>query len=486
MNFLEYSEKDAVGLALLIASRQVSSEEVRAAALSAVAAVNPYINAIIEVWADEPEPMSGALSGVPMLVKDIGLTARNRLNELGSRLAQGCIAADDSELMSRLRRAGLTALGRTSIPEFATSTTTENHVNGPTRNPWDLRRSAGGSSGGSAAAVAAGLVPIAHGTDGGGSIRVPAASCGLFGLKPSRGRLPMGPAMEEAWGGMAVPGVLTRTVRDTALVLDLTHGPARGDPFQINVPPRSYISLLQRDLHGLRIAVQTHPLDGQVTHPVIQAALLDVVTTLEAQGHEATFLNVNLGLSWEAFVELNARFWSSNTAAAVDAIASATGRPIGDTTLEPATRAIYRLGKELSATDLLGAMNERNIVSRQMGCFFQDYDLLLTPTLPDFAPFIGAYNAGQETLDGRAWIARVFSHSPFTALANVMGAPAMSVPLAHDRSTGLPIGIQFTAAFGREDILLQLAAQLERDSPWDTRRPTLHYSSAGSGSAFKP
>ncbi|WP_022964740.1 amidase [Halopseudomonas pelagia] len=473
MNRLEYSEQDGVGLAQLLSSRQVSPEEVLAAALDAIEAINPHINAVVEVWPDEPRALPGLLHGVPMLVKDLGLTTRNRLNELGSRLAQGCVAPDDSELMSRLRRTGLVALGRTTLPELAASTTSENRIDGPTRNPWDLTRSAGGSSGGSAAAVAAGLVPIAHATDGGGSIRVPAASCGLFGLKPSRGRLPMGPAVDEVWAGLAVHGVLTRSVRDTALVLDLVHGPAQGDPFQINPPVDTYTSRLKSEPRGLRIAVQAQALNGQATHPVIEAALTEVVTTLEMLGHQVTFLTADIGLSWEAFVELNARFWSSNTAAWIDAIAATTGRPIDGSTLEPATLALYNLGKGLSATDLLGAMFERNIVSRHMGRFFQDYDLLLTPTLPDLAPFIGTYNAAQETLDGRGWIARVFSHSPFTALANVTGSPAMSVPLAHDPGTDLPIGMQFAAAFGREDLLIELGAQLERAVPWAARRPIL-------------
>jgi amidase len=471
MNLSEYAEHDAVGLAALIADRQISEVEVRSAALCAIKALNPHINAVIETWEDEPQAQAGPLQGVPMLVKDLGLTARNRRNELGSRLAQGCVADSDSELMSRFRRSGLLTLGRTTTPELAASTTTENRVDGPTRNPWNLTRSAGGSSGGSAAAVAAGVVPVAHATDGGGSIRVPAASCGLFGLKPSRGRLPMGPDVDEVWAGLAVHGVLSRSVRDTASLLDAVHGPAVGDPFHIAPPNQAYMSLLNREPGSLRIAVQEHALNGLLTSPEVSASLKMVCQTLENLGHHVTPVIADIGLSWEAFVELNARFWSSNTAAWVDAIAAVTCRGIDESTLEPATLALYRLGQELSATELLGAMYQRNIVTRNMGQLFSNYDVLLTPTLPNAQPVIGQYNAGQETLDGRGWMARVFDHSPFTAVFNVSGCPAMSMPLAHDSTNGLPIGMQFGAGYGREDLLLQLAAQLERALPWNARRP---------------
>lgn len=473
MNRFEYAEQDAVGLAQLIRDRQVSQAQVRSAALAAIDAVNPRINAVIEVWEDEPAPQSGPFLGVPLLVKDLGLTVRNRLNELGSRLATGCVAPADSELMLRFRRAGLLPVGRTTTPELAASTTTENRVDGPTRNPWDLARSAGGSSGGSAAAVASGAVPVAHATDGGGSIRVPAASTGLFGLKPGRGRLPMGPAVDEVWSGLAVHGVLSRTVRDTAALLDCLHGPAVGDPFHVAPPAERYASLLDRDPKPLRIAVQHRALSGQLNAPAVDDALDRVCKVLEALGHQVISVPTDIGLSWEAFVDLNACFWSSNTAAWIDAIAGATGRPIDASTLEPATLALYRMGQELSAMQLLGAMHNRNLVTRHMGQMFTDYDVLLTPTLPDVAPLVGEYNTGQERLNGREWMARVFSYSPFTAVFNVSGCPAMSVSLVQDAQSSLPIGLQFGAGYGREDLLLQLAAQLERAMPWRNRRPTV-------------
>lgn len=246
MHLREYAAHDATGLSRLIQTRQVSAVEVRAAALQAIETLNPHLNALVETWLDEPAPQPGDFYGVPFLIKDLGIAAQGRRSELGSALALGCSAEADSHLMRRLRRAGLMPLGRTTTPEFAASTTTESRLTGPTRNPWDVERSAGGSSGGSGAAVAAGMVPVAHATDGGGSIRVPASLCGLFGLKPSRGRVPMGPDVDEVWSGLAVHGVLTRTVRDSAALLDAVQGYVPGDPFQIQSPATSFIEQSRR------------------------------------------------------------------------------------------------------------------------------------------------------------------------------------------------------------------------------------------------
>ncbi|AFT70731.1 Amidase [Alloalcanivorax dieselolei B5] len=471
MRTAEYAEYDALGLAELIASGQVTQAEVSIAALSAIEQLNPKINALVEVWRSEPRAATGPFKGVPFLVKDLGLTAKGHLNELGSRLAAGCIADEDSNLMVRLRQAGLVTIGRTTTPELAASTTTESVFSGPTRNPWDLSRSAGGSSGGSAAAVAAGLVPAAHATDGGGSIRVPAASTGLFGLKSSRGRISMGPAVDEVWAGLAVHGVVSRTVRDSAALLDAIEGGAVGDPFEIAKPRHSYLSETTREPGSLRIGLLLHPLsNSRSVEPVVNATR-NVAIQLQGMGHSVDEVCLDMGVSWESFVEMNARFWSANTAAWIDAIAAETGRPIDAGTLEPATLSLHRMGHQLTATDLLEAMHSRNLVTRSMGHFFCKYDILLSPTLPELPPAIGSYNVGQEHLDGRSWIDRVFSHSPFAALANVTGSPSMSMPLAFDPETGLPIGIQFSAGFGREDMLLRLAGQLERALPWAARKP---------------
>lgn len=471
MRTTEYAEYDAMGLAELISSGQVTQAEVSAAALSAIEQLNPKINAVVEVWGNEPQAATGPFKGVPFLVKDLGLTAKGHLNELGSRLATGCIAVEDSNLMIRLRQAGLVTIGRTTTPELAASTTTESVFSGPTRNPWDLSRSAGGSSGGSAAAVAAGLVPAAHATDGGGSIRVPSAATGLFGLKPSRGRISMGPAVDEVWAGLAVHGVVSRTVRDSAALLDATKGAAVGDPFEIVKTQHSYLAETTREPGSLRIGLLLHPLNATRCAEPIAEATRNVAVQLQGLGHSVEEVRLDIGLSWDGFIEMNARFWSANTAAWINAIAAATGRPIDVTTLEPATLSLHQMGSQLTAIDLLEAMHSRNLVTRSMGHFFCKYDVLLSPTLPALPPAIGSYNDGQQHLDGRGWIDRVFTHSPFTALANVTGSPSMSMPLAFDPESGLPIGMQFSAGFGREDSLLRLAGQLERALPWAARKP---------------
>jgi len=471
MKTAEYAEYDAMGIAELIASGQVTQAEVRAASLSAIEQLNPEINALAEIWTDEAQATSGPFKGVPFLVKDLGLTAKGHLNELGSRLAAGCVAEEDSNLMIHLRQAGLATIGRTTTPELAASTTTESKMSGPTRNPWDLNRSAGGSSGGSAAAVAAGLVPAAHATDGGGSIRVPSAATGLFGLKSSRGRVSMGPAVDEVWAGLAVHGIVSRTVRDSAALLDAIEGADVGDPFTIGRPENSYLSEVTREPGPLRIGLLMHPLSGARTADPIAKATRNVALHLESMGHSVDEVCLDIGLSWESFVEMNGRFWSANTAAWIDAIAAATERPVDSSTLEPSTLALHQMGTELTATELLAAMHLRNIVTRSMGKFYSEYDVLLSPTLPALPPAIGCYNEGQERLDGRGWMDRVFTHSPFTALANVTGSPAMSVPLGFDRDYSLPIGIQFSAGFGQENVLFRLAGQLERTMPWAARRP---------------
>ncbi|MDQ9021858.1 amidase [Acinetobacter sichuanensis] len=273
MKLSEYADHDAIGLAQVIQNKEVSAEEVQSTALKAIAQLNSKINAVIETWQDETISTRGVLRGVPFLVKDLGLTIAGRKNELGSRIAKGCVATHDSDLMTRFRSAGLNVLGRTTTPEFAASTTTESIFSGATRNPWNIQHGSGGSSGGSGAAVAAGMVLFAHATDGGGSIRVPAAMGGIFGLKPSRGRIPMGPDVDEVWSGLAVHGVLTRTVRDSALLLDIMSGSAVGDPFQIERPASSFLELKKLNPQLLKIAVQTRPLNGKAVHPSIQQAL---------------------------------------------------------------------------------------------------------------------------------------------------------------------------------------------------------------------
>ncbi len=281
----------------------------------------------------------------------------------------------------------------------------------------------------------------------------------------------MGPAVDEVWAGLAVHGVISRTVRDSAALLDAIEGVAVGDPFEIAKPQRSYLAETTREPGSLRIGLLLHPLNATRSVEPVAEATRDVALQLQGLGHCVEEVCLDIGLSWDNFVEMNARFWSANTAAWLNAIAAGTGRPIAASTLEPATLSLHQMGSQLTAIDLLEAMHFRNLVTRSMGHFFCKYDVLLSPTLPALPPAIGTYNEGQQHLDGRGWMDRVFTHSPFTALANVTGSPSMSMPLAFDPESGLPIGMQFSGGFGREDVLLRLAGQLERALPWTARKP---------------
>ncbi|MEV8313480.1 amidase [Streptomyces sp. NPDC059900] len=473
MKTAEYVSFDAVGLAELVAAGEVTPAELEASAREAVRKVNPQINAVVETWPtdDRPEPGSSPLAGVPFLIKDIGVAMAGRRMELGSRLAAGNVAGADSFLMRRFRRAGLATFGRTATPELAYGITTESALYGATRNPWDLERSAGGSSGGAAAAVAAGVVPIAHATDAAGSLRIPAACNGLFGLKPSRGRVSMGPGADEVFSGLAVQGSVTRTVRDSAALLDLMRGPEPGDPYSAQQPSRPYAQEVTRPPGTLRIGVLAQGWGGRRTTAPVAAALARTVRLLESLGHRVEEAEAGLGTDWQDFVLANARLMTANLTATVDELAAAFGRPVDSSTLEPVTLAGYRYGQQVSGAQFAAALAHRNHVARSLAGHFDRYDMLLTPTLPELPLPLGAHTEGAEALDGLGWIERINDLSPFTLAFNVAGTPAMSVPVTDDAATGLPIGMQFAAAYGHEGLLFRLAGQLEEASPWSGRTP---------------
>ncbi|MEU6996033.1 amidase [Streptomyces sp. NPDC046465] len=473
MRITEYVTYDAVGLAELVADGEVTPAELTAAAREAAQAVNPRVNAVVETWQtdDEPRPGSSPLAGVPFLIKDIAVAMAGRRMELGSRLAAGNVSAVDSFLMGRLRRAGLVTFGRTSTPEMAYSTTTEPVLYGATRNPWDLKRSAGGSSGGAGAAVASGVVPIAHATDAAGSIRVPASCNGLFGLKPTRGRVSVGPAFDEVFNGLAVHGSVSRTVRDSAALLDLISGPEPGDPYFAQEPPRPYAEEVTRHPGTLRIGVLTHAWGGHRTTAPVADALSRTVRLLESLGHRVEATEVELGVDWEEFLLSNARQWTANLTAQVDELAAATGRPVDSSTLEPPVLASYHYGQRVSGTEFVSALAVRNRVARSLAQYFDAHDVLLTPTLPELPVPLGTHAEGTAAMDGLDWLRRLFDLSPFTAVSNVTGTPAMSVPVTADAATGLPVGMQFAAGYGKEGLLFRLAGQLEQASPWSGRTP---------------
>lgn len=477
MKFHEYASFDAVGLAELVATAQVSAAELAETAIGAVNVVNPDINAVIETWEVDSHTLAsaersdGPLAGVPLLIKDLGVTLAGRRNELGSRLVQGNIATDNSILGQRLIAAGLVPLGRTTTPEFAWSTLTESVLTGATRNPWDLSRSPGGSSGGSAAIVAAGAVPMAHATDAAGSIRIPAASCGLFGLKPGRGRVSNGPALDEAVSGLAAQLGVSRSVRDSAALLDALAGFDPGAPFNVADPNGPFLAATRDDPASLRIALMLDPWGGLPATPAVRQATSSVAALCESLSHSVELGTPDIGVSWAEFVRDSSVLWSANVTAWIDDAANATGRAIDATTLEPQTLAVYQTGRVLHAVDVIRALDARNALTRSVAPFFDAFDVLLTPTLPDVAVPVGRYTASTEDLDGYRWTDRLFTGSPFTAFANAAGLPAMTVPLSTDPVSGLPIGAQFVARQGAERTLVQLAAQLERAAPWADRRP---------------
>lgn len=471
MRLDEYAAQDACGLAALVRRGEVQESELEEVARAAIAAVNPAVNAVVEISprrASRVFPGSGAFRGVPFLRKDLLIQEAGVLSECGSRLARGFRATVTSELARRQDAAGLVTLGRTATPELGFSVMTEPLVSGPVRNPWNLDRGAGGSSGGAAAAVAAGMTPMAHGNDGGGSLRIPAACCGLVGLKPTRGRVSVGPGHGSVLFGLGVEHAVTRTVRDSAALLDVTCGPADGDPFLLPVSSRPYAAEVAAPVERLRVAFTTVAWNGAAVMGEVAEAVTAAARLCEALGHAVEEASPEVDAA--AFGAANMRLWTGSIAYAVDKIAAATGRAPGLDTLEGATLACYEFGRRLSAADIYAADDAINAASRRVGGFFADWDVLLTPTVAETAPRIGTLNGAAAGWTAESWTAAIFAYAPFTALFNATGQPAISLPLAMS-SDGLPIGLQFVARFGREDVLFRLAASLEEAAPWSGRRP---------------
>jgi amidase len=480
MHLDDYNRHDAVGLAELVRRKEVSPEELLQTALTAIARVNPRLNAVIDVReADARATLAkglpeGPFRGVPFLVKDLVLHAAGVPTDMGSRLAQGTVFPHDSALAARYKRAGLVVMGRTNTPEFGNNATTESVLHGPTRNPWDVERSPGGSSGGSAAAVAAGIVPVAHGNDGGGSLRIPAAMCGVFGLKPTRGRVSVGPDMGEALNGMGVEHVISRTVRDSAAMLDATHGPEAGDPYQAPPPERPYLDEVRRKPGRLRIALSRTPVSGVPVSPDCVAAVEDAAKLCEQLGHEV--VEASFTYDARALNSAMTTVWAAALSNWANGLARMKGVSLGADFLETTSLEVVRYGTGLRVSDLQVALDTFNTVSRTVGAFFEGYDLLLTPTLA-----VPPYKLGVlDAMVPRApedWYAYVFGLCPFTALFNVTGQPAMSVPL-YWNADGLPIGVQFAGRFAGESTLFRLAGQLEEARPWAGRKPKVHVTQA--------
>jgi len=495
MSIAEYDATDALGLAELVRTGQVSPAELLDEALARTAQVNPKINAIIHLMESRAREAiaaglpEGPFRGVPFLLKDLIAAYAGEPMRGGSRLFKDFVPAEDEELTLRYRAAGLVIFGKTSTPELGLTNVTEPELFGPTRNPWNLERTPGGSSGGSAAAVAARIVPAANGSDGGGSIRTPASNCGLVGLKTSRGRNPMGPRAHELWWGFDSQHAITRTVRDCAGLLDATAGDYPQQLTRLPAPARPYLEETQRDPGRMRIAFSYDAGLGRVLHPENRKALEATTRALDRLGHE--IVEVNLPLPTEAFIDGYASLIAADVAATLRGAAAIVGREVGRDDVELATWILAKIGEAQSAADVTAALWSMQLFSRRWLGWSSAFDVLLTPTvgLPPLP--IGAYKLSSLQRQGLKLLAslpagallsqrskiteafvQVFEAAPYTMVANVTGQPSMSLPL-HWTDEGLPMGLLFTADIGDEATLIRLAAQLEQAMPWRDRRPSI-------------
>jgi amidase len=493
----EYLSQDATGLADLVRARQVTANELLELTLARIQALNPTINAVVRLMEadarrDASRSPAGPFAGVPFLAKDFISDYAGHPTSGATRYMADHVMETDTEQAARVRSTGVSIVGKTNLPEWGLLPVTEPDLWGPCLNPWALDRTPGGSSGGSAAAVGAAMVPMAGGGDGGGSIRIPASCCGLFGLKPTRGRTPTGPDRGQLWRGATVEHVLTRSVRDSAIRLDATHGPDIGAPFEIPPPPRPFIEELGRDPGRLRIAWTVEPALQTSVHPDCVAAVEDAVALLEELGHE--LVEDGPAMDGVAFARAFLTVISGELSADLAERADLVGRPAGRRDVEPATRALALLGQALSAEAFASAVRHLEVVGRRVGAFFASYDLLLTPTLASppvpigtIGPsgweeaqlrLLGLFGSGRlikavGLLDEAARSA--FDFTPWTPIFNATGQPAMSVPL-YWNSSDLPIGVHLVAPFGDEGTLFRLAGQLEEARPWFARLPPLAHS----------
>ena len=483
MKLAEYAAYDALGLAELVRSRQVAPRELREAALRAIEALNPDLNAVIETYPDgapsgnEHAQPDGMFSGVPFLVKDVGLHFGGIKCEFCSRLCEGMVAPADSHYASLVKGTGIQIVGRTNTPEYSMSGTSENLLYGNTSTPWMKGHSASGSTGGGAAAVSAGIVPIAHGSDIGGSIRGPAAWCGGIGLKPSRGRISSGPFFDE-WGhGMSMTFVQTRTMRDTAAMLDCLAIPQPGDPFVIDQAAEPYAAYAKRAPSRLRIAYSAAPLMNAPVDPEVAAAVEETARCLESLGHEVSedAPPVDLASIDEACLPA----WFFDFHRRLDEYAKETGRRVGADTVEAGTLRFYERAKEIPYTEFFDAQAVFNRVRRAVGPFFEKYDAWVTPTMAQVAAEHGVYGMNVDLEPGE-FLAHEQRPCQFMVLYNVTGQPAMSLPLGM-HSSGLPIGVQIAARHAQDHVLVGLGAALEEAMPWRDRSPPIHASMIGDG-----
>ena len=493
--FKDYENYDALGLAELVKKKKVKPRELTEAAIDKVERYNPSLNAVIFKMFSEARNVTeqnlpeGPFTGVPFLLKDLLSRYAGVPFTKGSKACKNYIPSHDSEMVKRYRKAGVVFLGKTNTPEFGLMGVTEPELFGPTRNPWNLKHTPGGSSGGSGAAVGSGMVPMASAGDGGGSIRIPASCCGVFGLKPSRGRVPMGPDVGESWQGAAVGHVISRSVRDSAAMLDAVSGPDYGDPYSIAPPLRPYLEEVEKEPEQLKIAFSKRSPLGKELHPECVNAVEKAANLLQSLGHKVEEREPSI--DGKAVAKCYFMLYYGEVAAEVADLKNILGREPVASDVETMTWILNLVGQVYNAGDFVAAMNEWNTFARQMGEFHKSYDLYLTPTLASLPVKVGELkpNFVEERmmkLISKLNMAKALVKSgmvdkmaieslaktPFTQLANLTGQPAMSVPM-HWSSEGLPCGVQFIAPFGDESTLFRLAGQIERSQPWFNQRPIL-------------
>jgi amidase len=475
ISFDDYRRHDATGLARAIRRGDFTAAEAMQAAMARLRAVNPVVNAVSwldEALADrlcrgEADPSAaadGPLAGVPYFIKDLHAPVRGVPLRHGSRLFIDQVLDFDSETVARLRRAGLRILGRTASPEFGMNVSTEPALTGATRNPWSLAHSAGGSSGGAAAAVAAGILPAAHATDSGGSIRIPASVNGLVGLKPTRGLIPTGPHRGDASYGMSHEHAVTRSVRDCAALLDAVVGPDVGAPYFTQAPATPYRELIEQPLRRLKVGFMLQDFSGNPVHEDCAQAVQATARRLSDMGHLVEPAAPSFDA--QALGSATTTLLMTGLATLVHAREQQLGRSARDDELEPLTQQAVAMGSRTTGMACAAAIGAMNVQVRRMAAFFESWDVLLTPTLAQPPARLGELTTLSGDVDtyGRM-LAR---YTPFTGPFNASGLPAISLPL-HWNAAGLPIGLQFVARFGGDATLLQLAATLERATPWFDR-----------------
>ena len=482
MNLAEYATYDALGLAELVTKKQVSPKELAVTAAAAVDKIDRDVKSVVELYPDRIDKLdatslgTGPFRGVPFLIKDVFGHEQGRRIEFGSRLCEGMTVEVGTYFVDMLKASGVNILGRSAAPEYSMSATTESVMFGNTSNPWRHGYSAGGSSGGAQAAVLAGIVPIAHGSDIGGSIRIPASLCGGVGLKPSRMRVSVGPVVDEGGWGYSINLVQAKSVRDVAAMLDCVSIPQAGDPFIIPKPEEAYATLARKPAGKLKIGIVLDELTGVKVDPEVAAAVEAAGKTLSAMGHSVDVAKVDMGGIEVLSATTDLFFFGFDLR--LDAYAKRTGRTPGPDTLEPVMCSVYEAAKTITPARFIAANSAANVARRRLGAFFTGHDIWLSPTTARVAEPWGRYNLSKPGVGWENLIAQLFQvPCQYTIPHNIMGTPAISLPLAM-HSSGVPIGVQIAAKPAAEHVVLQLATALEEAMPWKSRIPALHVSKA--------